>query len=389
MLKIFKSRKDREEDINSWVFHPYHGKELDLTLLIQSFGIIIFAWLITSFLSQASIGKWGMILYNTSVVVCGIWLLTSPAVLKVRWWSIGKYWPLVVFPLLALTVVVILIDIYPDPEGVLHRSDILGFCGDFLAFLGTFCLGYFIYAHDRVKETERKREKTYRLLKLVQKATRELNGLAHLAANEKYLKAIKNRERIEPVTYDPDWSEYYFEYESLEGIHLDLYQTLERFFDTVIQVNSAIETGQIESAVKIYKSYRVRESYSLARYNLSEAMLCLRCAYDNVHSVDTDCWSERRENVKLINSYCKQYYCLIENYIYAWLLKHHTDSTVEDEDLRREVTDWLIKNSPEIKKAIWEPRRKRLISRVVYDCSLKFSEKSKRIGYTRGEYFLK
>lgn len=44
-----------------------------------------------------------------------------------------------------------------------------------------------------------------------------------------------------------------------------------------------------------------------------------------------------------------------------------------------EVVDWLLLNSPEIKEKIKYPNEKRIISKVVLDCSLKFNSKSKKL----------
>lgn len=54
-----------------------------------------------------------------------------------------------------------------------------------------------------------------------------------------------------------------------------------------------------------------------------------------------------------------------------------------------EVVDWLLLNSPEIKEKIKYPNEKRIISKVVFDCSLKFESKSVKVSYVWGEYSLK
>ena len=80
---------------------------------------------------------------------------------------------------------------------------------------------------------------------------------------------------------------------------------------------------------------------------------------------------------------------IIENYVYVWLIKHNVDTTTEKDDLNREIVDWLLLNSPELKEKIKFPDEKRIISKVVFDCSLKFNSKSKKINYIWGEYSLK
>lgn len=390
MLKIFKFRKNREEDIKSWVFHTYKRRMPNPSHLILVSSIFIIMLLGLLFLdSLAIIGIEEMLFFAMSFFILLMWLLISLDSRQIKWQSIWNYWPILVFPLLALSAVVALIYIYPDPEGVLHRSDILGFCGNFLAFLGTFCLGYFIYAQDRMRETEKRSEKSKLLYGLIQTANSELLRLAQLAANEEYLKIPGNRERIELITYDSNWNEYYYEFEALAGTNLGLYQTVQRFFDTIVQVNESIKTGQIETAAKIYERYREQEEYSLAKYNLRDVLYNLGILCEGHFIWTGGSWIEWKSNIAMINKLCKKYYYVIENYIYTWLLKHHVNSTVADEDLRREVTDWLMENSPEIKEKLEGPQVKRLLSHVVYDCSLKFRDKSTRVNYKQNVYFLR
>ena len=51
--------------------------------------------------------------------------------------------------------------------------------------------------------------------------------------------------------------------------------------------------------------------------------------------------------------------------------------------------DWLLSISAEINEIIKYPTDKRIISKVVFDCSLKFNSKSKKVNLVWGEYSLK
>lgn len=129
--------------------------------------------------------------------------------------------------------------------------------------------------------------------------------------------------------------------------------------------------------------------YSTQKYNELEAITCLMGACDDSNFFNTKSWLERKETVDLINELCRKYYLFIEDYIYSWLLKYEKKTTTEEDDLCREVTDWLLNNFPEIQEKIRFPDQKRIISRVVFDCSCKFSQKSKKVDYVWGEYSLK
>jgi hypothetical protein len=57
--------------------------------------------------------------------------------------------------------------------------------------------------------------------------------------------------------------------------------------------------------------------------------------------------------------------------------------------VEREIVDWLLSISAEINEIIKYPTDKRIISKVVFDCSLKFNSKSKKVNLVWGEYSLK
>jgi len=400
MWKIFNSKKNNAEDINSWVFHKdikeafmknYHKKLKKRMRLFYGF-YIIFALLFSVLLSMyyESIIKGGLTVFCcVALGVFGETLLVKLASWLWKWRNVRKYWPLVVFPIIALAVVAVLVYVYPDSKGELHRSDVIGFCGDYLAFLGTFCLGYFVYVQDKAREIAKKREKVKLLYRLMEMANSELLRLSQLTGDKEYIKIQENRDRIEPITYDPNWIVYYCEYESLEGANHDLQQALKSFFDNVNRINAAIRTGQIETAERIHQTYLENEMYSTGKYNWLEALCCLLDACDDYHIIHTKSWIERQENIDLVNDLCRKYYYVIENYIYAWLLKHHVNSTGGNIDLQREVVDWLLAKSPEIKEKNGSLGDKRIVMQVVHDCSLKFGEKSKKIDYVWAEYSLR
>ena len=90
--------------------------------------------------------------------------------------------------------------------------------------------------------------------------------------------------------------------------------------------------------------------------------------------------------VKQIEDLCRKYFPLIENYAYVRLLRNPNDRG----DFISEITTWLLEKSPEM-RAIAEknPSDKRIIERVVFDCSVKMGEKSKRVDFVWGEFSLK
>ncbi|MCH5260760.1 MAG: hypothetical protein J1F18_13440 [Lachnospiraceae bacterium] len=92
-------------------------------------------------------------------------------------------------------------------------------------------------------------------------------------------------------------------------------------------MNAAIVLGQIEKADEIHSNYIKSRLYSTGKYNEWEAIICLRDACEDHHFYNTKSWIERKET----------------------------------------------------KDKIKFPNEKRIISKVVFDCSLKFNSKSKKL----------
>lgn len=376
-----------EEDINKVISDNYKRKKNKLwnvTMLIFLFLVIIADYFLTRYYGDAK--KAGKIIIGFEIVSILILYLTI-WILKKR--IVKKYWPMIIIPVIAMLIVIAVINIYTEGNMSLQSADILSFCGDYLAFLGTFCLGYFIYIQDRMKMIEDKRTKVRMLITLMENANMELLNLSRLVRDEKYIQVPENRSRVELISYNSDWLLYYYEYETLKGENPDLRRTLNSFFGNILSVNTAIKNGQIEIANKVNDKYIDHKLYSTSKYNELEAIICLQDACDDYHFFNTQSWIERKETVDLINELCKKYYFIIENYVYVWLLRHNVETTTEKDNLNREIVDWLLLNSPEIKEKIKYPDEKRIISKVVFDCSLKFESKSKKVSYVWGEYSLK
>lgn len=183
MMKFFKKKAEDTADINSWVFEQdikqifikRHDKKWET---IQN--IIIFCSLLVLFLCGYNYYKsiWKAVVKVLCPIIVGT--IVAEVLLKIlswlwKWKIVRKYWPVVVFPAIALIAVILFINnIQLDNNLPLQKSDILGFCGDYIVFLGSFCLGYFIYCQDREKRVEEKRSKVRLLLAQVENANTEL-----------------------------------------------------------------------------------------------------------------------------------------------------------------------------------------------------------------------
>lgn len=301
-------------------------------------------------------------------------------------WIIGKkirkkYWPIIVMPLLALVIIIFVVNNYPGEQ--LQRSDIFSFTGDYLSFLGTFCLGYFIFLQDETRRIDDRRSKVKLLLEAIERTESDLLRLGNIvtSTNRKIL--------LTSIAYDINWRVYYHEYEALRGGNSELRMALENYFLKIEQINNALKQEKYEFAYELYRSYIKRQCYSISKYNLLEAQLCLRNACTDFSIANSESWFEKNKNIKLIEELCGRYYYIIENYIYVWLLRKASETAWEEIDLIEEITDWLINNSSEIKEIVEFLDDKRIISKVVFDCSLMMNRRSKKVQYIWGEYSLK
>lgn len=398
MMKFFKKEVENTADINSWVFEQDieqafmkgYGKRakriLSVIFLCAVLGLCLYYY-----------NRYKSIWKTATIVFCPIIVgiiigAVLPKTLSWLWkWKIvKKCLPLVVFPAIALITVILFVNnVQLECSLPLQKSDILGFCGDYLSFLGAFCLGYFIYSQDSAKRIEEKRLKVRLLLAQIGKGNTELLRLNRLYRDTKRNQISEDQIMLQSIQIDSNWLILYLEYESLKGVNPELKDTLSAFFDNITRVNVAIGKGKLETAVKINEQYIDRLMYSTQKYNEFEAITCLMDACNDSNFLNTKSWLERKETVDLINELCRKYYLLIENYVYTWLLKRKKKTTTEEDNLCREITDWLLNNSPEIQKTVRFPDQKRIISRVVFDCSCKFSPKSKKVDYVWGEYSLK
>lgn len=380
----------KTDNPNSWVFERGIGitigdvynlkgnKRWKIVRIVFSLLLLVGYFLLSNYYGNA---------LKSGIIIIGIEI----SILLFIWMKgiIKKYWPVFIVPFLALIIVIIVVNVYAEGDVLLQQSDILTFSGSYLSFLGTFCLGYFIYIQDRSKVIEEKRTKIRMLISLIEKTNIELLYLYHLLKEDKSIQNGDNCDDIEPIPYNPDWILYYNEYEIVKGANIDLKRTIESFFNNVVNVNNAIKKGKIERAVEINKKYLDDECYKTSKYNEWEMVTCLQAACSDACIIDSRSWIERKETVDLINRLCKKYYFIIENYVYAWLIRHNINTTVPAYEVEREIVDWLLSNSSEIKEIIKYPTDKRIISKVVFDCSLKFNSKSKKVNLVWGEYSLK
>lgn len=83
-------------------------------------------------------------------IVSFIFLIIFGVLLKEVYIKVLFYAPIVLVPIGALAITYCVVWNWSDD--VLKKAEILEFAGQFLAFCGAFCLGYFIFANEQVND---------------------------------------------------------------------------------------------------------------------------------------------------------------------------------------------------------------------------------------------
>ena len=303
---------------------------------------------------------------------------------------IRHFIPLFLIPCLSLIVIIAITRSYMEGFSGISSKDVFLFCGDYLCFLGTFGMGYFIYAKGKINSIEEQREYVKRLLVLIDNTLnyfRKIAGNMAVIVDEKQYAIIELKGNTELSCNHDKWLDYYLEVERLNGKNEYLEVTLNNFFNTAKEVNELVKNKAIDKASTVINNYFENIDYSIQRYNIYEAYEKLLNIYFDRRLKNLS-WLEKKETCKHIDNICKSYYYIIENYIYVWLLKNNVKEADSDL-LMHETAEWLLFNSQDIKNIVKDSTDKRIICRAIFDCSLKFSRYSKRIDFIWGQYSLR
>lgn len=291
---------------------------------------------------------------------------------------IGRYSPMIIVPGIALAIFFIILKYY-ETSTPLTKTDLISFYGDYLSFIGAFCLGYFIYRRNESSKIDDKISKCKLLLNCLESTDLEM------------LRIARYNYRPAFINYDSNWINYFYEYESLiHSSDIDLKITLTKHFNTIDKMNIAIAKNNYKLASEIFEESIVSDCYLIAKYNQLEAKLRITdaCRFKQFGFKSfSQNWLDVPETKRIISEYSKAYYPLIEMYVWNHMIKNNLQYTT-DQKLDREITDWLLTNE-EFKKIAKFPPDKRIVSKIVCECFLMIEKKSQRLSYCWGDFSLK
>ena len=298
------------------------------------------------------------------------------------------------FPFIAFIVVrVMLHHFYPNEHP--SYTDVFAVSGDYLSFVGAFFLGYFIYFKDEEKRNNEGRLKIRALRECIERIDKRLFCISQAAnAVEESKKGnidCTSDYGISTFEYDKDWRLSYYIYESIAGEDELLQNSIEKFFEMVDDANYKLKNKDIIGLCKKYNDY-VKESinYSFLGCGILDVEMALLSAEKEISLQYSPLNIQQKKTQKKIKRWKKKLYFCIENYIYNILIKEKNSAEGNGTDIHRQVVDWLLENSDDIKEYLKEsPREANIVSLLVLSCSLDFNKKSTKVNYGWNTYSLK
>ena len=329
------------------------------------------------------------------VVYVGIIFIVSLAPFSFRWIKEHLNWLLLPFvPVAVLIVIFLFISLFHfQGNKEITRADVLAFSGDYISFVGAFCLGYFLYLKDLERDRKEKRIQIRLLLDSLEIANRSLMRIKHAVSTIPEVEDVdkKLEGKFRTIQYDQRWRLNYYAYESLMGPNHELKDSIEKFWEMVEYVNNNLQAGKVLNAAEICGEYIKETSiFAIQGYDFLEISLILSSAGNEFWIPTRKGFLYQKETIRQIENLKEKYYGVIENYIYNYMVKASLTSLENNEEIQRSTVEWLCENSEEIKEYIkFDMTRKRAVSRAVFECSVQFEKSSSRLSYCWGTYSLR
>lgn len=334
-----------------------------------------------------------------SILFCaayvGIIFIVSLAPFSFRWIKGHLNWLLLPFVPVAVLIVIFLFLSFFRFQGnkEITRADVLAFSGDYISFVGAFCLGYFLYLKDLERDRKEKRIQIRLLLDSLEIANRSLMRIRHAVSTIPEVEDVdkKLEGKFRTIQYDQRWRLNYYAYESLMGPNHELKDSIEKFWEMVEYVNNNLQAGKVLNAAEICGEYIKETSiFAIQGYDFLEISLILSSAGNEFWIPTRKGFLYQKETIKQIENLKEKYYSVIENYIYNYMVKASLTSLENNEEIQRSTVEWLCENSEEIKEYVkFDMTRKRAVSRAVFECSVQFEKSSSRLSYCWGTYSLR
>lgn len=378
-----RAKKGQLEDPSKWIF----DHDLDSAVKKQftkRFYLVVIWFLIAIVLSAVAAVIRCIILQLVALLaLLGLILYLSQDKIKAR--NDVSLMPMIAVPVILWEALRLFIKIF-RPEETVSKESMLGIGGTYISFVGTFCLGYFIYYRSEKERFAEKRKKVKIILSELNSIDYQIRRLETVCRNDEKIKAREKQGcGIREINYSSNWELLFFDIEPLIKNSHNVRAALTSYYKHIELMNEYLEKGSVRNAVEYHKRWLDLENYSIADYTYFEARCCLMDATTEYLRMDNTPWNSQKEVRDKINTLCRKHYQDIESYIYNRL----KDGISDQSNFHREVTDWMINSYSDVKSAVELPSDKRIVYKVVLDCACMMESKSNRVGYVWGEHYLK
>lgn len=301
---------------------------------------------------------------------------------KRMYYKTKYYAPLILVPVGAFMIVYFFVSNWSDE--LLKKAEILEFSGQYLAFCGAFCLGYFIFANEKEKKREKQIDDVNYLSDIISKSVIDSISLKNIAENASSDDDLEGRVGL--ITTVDNWFFYYREYERLYGENFELKQAMDIHFRRIDNVNRLIKEGLFKKANALNQKYIEDDYYNTMKYNPSNILL--EFGNDSIVHNKME-WFKQKDTKNKIMYICENYADIIETLIYNYM-KIHGISTSDAHTTNIAITNQLIEKSSYFSDIVRFPADKRIITKAIEICSQSFKQGSKKhnIELIWGEYYL-
>lgn len=302
---------------------------------------------------------------------------------KKIFYKIVYYAPLFLVPIGALIITCLFVTNWSDE--LLKKAEILEFSGQYLAFCGAFCLGYFIFVNEKERRREKQIDDIDYLSDIISKSVTESINLRNMAENATSDSELRGRVGL--ITTEENWHSYYREYERLYGKNSELKLAMDINFRRIDDVNRLIKEGLFIKANELNQKYIEDDYYNTMAYNPSS--LLLEFGNDRMVIGNKMAWFKQNDTRKKILYICENYADIIETLIYDYMKKHRI-STSDAHTTNIAITNQLIEMSSYFNDIAEFPTNKRIITKAIEICSYRFKQYSKthKVELIWGEYYL-
>lgn len=368
-------RKSSKYNIDVWdeIYKTIILKQIICMIIELIIGCMIIVFLTKTITIQFLLG---MIVF---IVITRLLITNATKI----YFKVVYYAPLILVPVGAFMIVYFLVSNWSDE--LLKKAEMLEFSGQYLAFCGAFCLGYFIFANEKEKKREKQIDDINYLSDIISKSVIDSINLRNIVENASSDDDLDGRVGL--ITTVDNWYFYYREYEHLYGKNFELKQAMEIYFRRIDNVNRLIKEGLYKKANELNQKYIEDDYYNTMKYNPSNILL--EFGNDSIVVHNKKAWFKQANTKKKIMYICENYADIIETLIYNYM-KIHGISSSDAHITNIAITNQLIEKSSYFNDIVRFPMDKRIITKAIEICSQSFRQSSKmhKIELIWGEYNL-